>query len=276
VANWTVGDWITYGSFILGAFALALVQLVKDMQNPPDWIPSVFRSERWNYAPLLLMLVGAAAYGARQLAPISRLLDQTPKAIVQSVPPPPQVHVAPAPPPMPAPPTPLPKPTRFPADLARINDALFKIHGIIRTELMGPIDRFQGTIQDLGDGVPSGGYGPMLTKLKGYLSEIETAENDIKSVFEDRNYEAYSNDLREAVKPSGYYGNGRVNYHNDMLNFIRTMEMLSKKFPTPDGELNSVLSLLADKLGAELADYTTWASQTLQKIDAERSRLQQQ
>jgi hypothetical protein len=172
-------------------------------------------------------------------------------------------------------PQPPKKPNRFPADLARINEALFKIHGIIRTELMGPVDRFQGTIQDIGDGVPPGGYGPMLTKLKGYLSEIDAAENDIKSVFEDKNYESYSNDLRGVVKPSGYYGNGRVNYRNDMMNFIRSMEMLSKKFSPPDGELNSVLSLLAAKLGDELADYTTWASQTLHKIEAEKSGLQQ-
>jgi len=83
MSNWTIGDWITYVPFILAVAGLAVRELVKDMPSLTERMPSFFTNSRWNYVPAILMIIGAATYGARQLAPVAHLLDGLPKTVIQ-------------------------------------------------------------------------------------------------------------------------------------------------------------------------------------------------
>src|SRR5262249_11914163 len=126
----------------------------------------------------------------RQLKEQARKLDDQAKALEQQ-----PRGAAPA----------LAPPTSFlPGDRERMNEALTKMHGIIRTRMLGAIDQLQYTLQGLSQGGLVENFNATLTKVKDHASAIESAEKDIEAVFQDANYGTLEADLRQVVKPSGY------------------------------------------------------------------------
>ena len=73
MANWTIGDWITYVPLILAAGLLALIQLVKDMKAGPSSALSFLMSPKWNYVPLILLILGALSFLVRQWGPVANI-----------------------------------------------------------------------------------------------------------------------------------------------------------------------------------------------------------
>jgi hypothetical protein len=169
----------------------------------------------------------------------------------------------------------------FRQDRDRMNEALVKIHGIIKTKLIGSIDQFHGG----NDGVqafvfpwnsPNGGYAGILDKMKQRSLEIESDENEIDAVLKDKDYAYLNDDLRQVVTPSGYNVPGAdTDLHRDMRDFLSSLEVISQKFPKPDGAINSILAIQGRKLEPQLFNYTAWAKETVLKIEAKQKKLRQ-
>lgn len=83
MSTWSVGDWCTYLPIIVGAVLLALIQAVKDIEGARA--PQFLKRPFLNYLPLLLLILGGAAFLARQYGPIARLLDASMPVVVGSL-----------------------------------------------------------------------------------------------------------------------------------------------------------------------------------------------
>ncbi len=66
MSNWGFWEWLAYGSFGLSALILAIVQGFKDM-TPPNWLPSIITKITWSYVPLLLFVISALIFTAKEL-----------------------------------------------------------------------------------------------------------------------------------------------------------------------------------------------------------------
>lgn len=69
--DWDFWGWLAYGTTFAAAIILAVVQGGKGM-TPPDWLPALFTSTRWNYVPLILMLAGGSVFALREFGWIGK------------------------------------------------------------------------------------------------------------------------------------------------------------------------------------------------------------
>jgi len=234
-------------------------------RHPIKWIPRLLDPSRMIAAGLIIAIIGVALAGIglwRQ--PRSPAMEAR---VAQE---PSRPSVVPALPSAVSNTTP-PAPALFPADKERINNALVKLHAIVKTKMMGSMDQFHSTLQSIEDGPPSGGYAATLEKLKRLAAEIDAYEMEIGFVLKDNAY--YDSDLKEVVMPSGYNAPGSPGLQGEMRNFVHAMEVISKKISNPDGEINSILSNQGLKLQDGMRKYTEWARQTVAKIEAKQKEL---
>jgi hypothetical protein len=75
--DWGFWEWLAYGTIFAAAIILAVVQGSKDM-TPPNWLPALFLSTRWNYVPLILMLIGASVFALREIGWIGKTQSSQP------------------------------------------------------------------------------------------------------------------------------------------------------------------------------------------------------
>jgi len=84
--NWGVADWVTYPPIIVAALIMAMIQAAKDIPTVPEWVPKFLKNARWNYAPILLLMVSATAWGIQQFIPMHKEPRTITKLVTKYVP----------------------------------------------------------------------------------------------------------------------------------------------------------------------------------------------
>ena len=136
----------------------------------------------------------------------------------------------------------------YPNDLQKMNEALARIDGIIKSKLLKSIDRFHGAVQAFEKDVPESGYALLLTDLHNSFDEIFAEERAIESVFDDQDYSYLSDGLRRIVPASKFGDRNKLALQVKMRYFVHAAEVVASKFPTPDGKITSILSNQAQVL----------------------------
>jgi hypothetical protein len=279
--GWLGNPWVQFSTMIIG---LGLIYL--DKKRPALFALKV-TNRQMIIGGLVVIVIGVVmvAVGIWQEQPAEGSSASGASSRSVSEPPPaqsrPQAQTQPQSPVASAPlPTARSSLPSFPNDKARLNEALVKIHGIIKPGLLRSIDQFHGGsgLQSFEDGPPGGGYGPLLARMKQRRDEIETAEAEIKAVLDDSEYSYLSAYLTPIVTPSPYRmsTNNYQSLDAQMRNFLNSLEVFSQQFPNPDGRINSVLVNQGAPLQVGMTNYTNWARQTVAKIEEAQKELNRQ
>jgi hypothetical protein len=265
----------------LGAYG---IYLLTGLKNKPAAVPvrTWARRQLAFIEPLHLIWIGFSGVALFMAIGFSGLLWQhfkpplsnspKPYDTISSVPPVVAPHTVPSvnPSPSPGPPTQARTDELLPGDVAPVNSALSKFHGIIKGKLIGAIEKFRGDLPEPMRPTPDS-YSDKLEKLQNGFASLEAADKEIQAVFKDSDY--YRADLARIVTPNGYNVPNQNSVRNDIIRFLTSLETIVKTHPKIDNEINSVVLTLSSPVEESVRKYDAWARSTVEKIEQKQREL---